>query len=418
MVKEGDVLGGRYRITGEIQSDTLAVIKSAIDESLQRKVAVKIMAQNTITEFYGSHTVVEREAQLAGRLEHPHVLPVYDWGRQDDFYFMITRYFNKTLYRHLKIDYKSGIQKSKLILDLLNAIAGAIDYIHEYSVIHANLKLANIVLDTQVKDRIYPYISDFGVAALEMQGVGTPLYMAPEQFTGNYQLSFLSDIYAFGIIVFECFTGETPFNVVGLSQLSLLRAKLDESVYSVRHLRPELPIGIDLVLKRLCAENPEDRYQTATEAVDDLYSVFYSGQGNIEGKVFISYARKDSEYVHDLAKELRRVGVDLWIDQDIEPGANWDDSIENALLACDMMLLIASPASLASEYVTHEWSYFMGGGKPVYPFLPKASALEKMHPRLARVQHVVGVGDMMTDIANIVNVLAGGNPIKLSGLTD
>src|SRR5690606_33329346 len=144
--------------------------------------------------------------------------------------------------------------------------------------------------------------------------------------------------------------------------------------------RPDLPIGVDVVIKRLTRHDPQERFHTATEASEALNHVFYSGKSNIDGKIFISYARKDSEYVHNLTKELRRIGLDIWIDQDIEPGSNWDEAIENALNDCDMMLLITTEASMSSEYVTHEWSYFMGGGKPVYPFIPQSPIPNNIHP--------------------------------------
>jgi hypothetical protein len=120
--------------------------------------------------------------------------------------------------------------------------------------------------------------------------------------------------------------------------------------------------------------------------------------------------------VHKLAAELRGVGVDIWIDQDIQQGSDWGDSIENALKACDMMLLITTEASMDSAYVSHEWSYFMGLGKPVYPFVPDTKLPENIHPRLNRLQLVQGTGDMLADIQNVVTVLAGGNPKKLAGL--
>jgi len=246
--------------------------------------------------------------------------------------------------------------------------------------------------------------------------LGTPAYISPEMAQGKTNYSNHSpgvDLYSFGIVMYELLTGQLPFDDDNIQ--SLLLQHVNEDFPSCHSVRPELPVGLDLVFRRLCAKLPEDRYKTATAAVDDMYKVFYSGQSNIKGKIFMSYARKDSEYVHQLAKELRRIGLDIWIDQDIEPGSNWDEAIENALNDCDMMLLITTDASMSSEYVTHEWSYFMGGDKPVYPFIPQTPIPQNIHPRLSRVQHVVGTDDMLNNVARIVDVLAGGTPTRIDG---
>jgi hypothetical protein len=188
-------------------------------------------------------------------------------------------------------------------------------------------------------------------------------------------------------------------------------ADADASLPSVRKIKPHLPPGVDVVLDRLTRCEPEERYSSLAEAVDELARAFYSGQASIEGQVFISYARKDKDFVYELAKELRRVGLDLWIDQDIPPGANWDKSIEKALAQCDKLLLIVSPASMVSENVQDEWSYFLEEGKPVYPFIYEATELSF---RLRRRQYIMGAGDLLNDVAGIVDVLSGGTPTRLS----
>jgi serine/threonine protein kinase len=249
-----------------------------------------------------------------------------------------------------------------------------------------------------------------GVAAVGGASMGTPIYMAPEQIKDETTSSAV-DLYAFGIIILECFTGQQPFPIDNLNRTFYLKLQPELGQYSARRHRPELPMGVDVVIDRLTRTDPAERYPSAQAAIDELTRAFYSGQASIEGKVFVSYARKDQDYVHDLARQLRSIGVDIWIDQDIAPGTNWDHHIEDALAACDKMLLILSPAAVASENVHDEWSYFLERGKAVYPFVYQPC---EMSFRLRRRQFITSTGDTLNDVAKIVDVLAGGIPTALS----
>lgn len=416
MVQEGYTINRRYQLTEKLGESGIGSIFRAKDLILKRTVAVRIAARKNLPEdkmvLYKddeSEHPLFHEARTLALFFHPNILPIYDFGLFQGVFYTVMPLIRQPQYIVDKMKHMTLLEK----LRSLQQLADAVDFLHENDVIHRDISPHHVI----VNDKDHLYLIDFALAMagdedIDRETVGTVAYMAPEVLQGDAS-SPISDIYAFGMVAFESLTGHYPFEPQMLAQL--IHQILTEDIPPVTQFQPELPIGVDIVLKRLCSKNPKERYASASAAVDDLYRVFYSGQTNIEGKVFISYARKDSDYVYKLVSELRRYDVPLWIDLDIDPGANWDDSIENALAACNMMLLIATPSSLASEYVTHEWSFFMGGGKPVYPFIPKSAPPEKMHPRLARVQHVVGTDDMMVDIANIVNVLAGGNPIKLGG---
>lgn len=419
MVQAGYVISERYKLTQKLGESGIGSIFRGQDLILKRIVAVRIAARNNLPEEKnmlfrddGSKHVLFHEARTLARFFHPNILPIYDFGLSEGVFYTVMPLIEEPKYIVDKMKDMSLLEK----LRALQQLANAVDYLHEYDVIHRDISPSNIILNT--KNQVF--LIDFGLALagdkeINRETTGTVSYMAPEVLQGDAS-SCISDIYAFGMVAFECLTGHYPFDTQFLAQL--MDQIVKEDIPSVTKFHPELPIGVDLVLKRLCTKNPEDRYQTASEAVDELYHVFYSGQTKIEGKVFVSYARKDSEYVHALVNELRRFDIPLWIDLDIEQGSNWDDAIENALATCDAMLLITTPASLASEYVIHEWSYFMGLGKPVYPFIPETTLPDNIHPRLNRVQLVQGTGDMLVDIANVVTVLAGGNPKKLGGLDE
>jgi hypothetical protein len=293
-----------------------------------------------------------------------------------------------------------------LVISLLRQIASAIDYLHERGpIVHANLKPQNIVLDVESGTQVHCFVSDFGVAALGMGSVGTPIYMAPEQYEG--ELTPAVDRYALGVIAFECFTCRIPFADASTTTLFTQKLSPPEGLYSASRHRPDLPIGVDVVLDRLMRKSPADRYTTATEAIDQLSQAFLSGHTAIAGPVFLSYARADHVYAHALAGELRRVGVDLWLDRDIRPGTNWDRSVEDALERCRTMLVVMSPAAVPSENVRDEWSYFLERGKVVHPFVYQACDLPF---RLRRRQYLVSTGDLLNDIARVVNMLSSERP--------
>ena len=343
-------------------------------------------------------------------MEHPNILPIYDIGDYKDFIYVVTRYIEGL---PLSSTIKDGEWSLTTTLQFASRLASAIDYIHSRGVIHGDINPNNVLIGLQDQ----PYLANFTMTAMREEIIknkldsyaGTIGFTAPEIAFGNH-VTAMSDLYSFGSVLFYCFTQKYPVLANGENPEDFFQ------IPSILSYRADLPVGVDVIIKRLTHFQPEKRYSSATEATEALAKVFYSGQGSVEGKIFISYAHKDSDYVHSLAKELRDIGLGIWIDQDIEPGSDWDEAIENALNDCDMMLLITTEASMSSEYVTHEWSYFMGGGKPVYPFIPQSPIPNNIHPRLRRIQHVVGTEDMLNNVARIVDVLAGGTPTKLGSL--
>ena len=401
-INDDELLAGRYRLVARMNSGTLADIRLAHDEVLDRDVVVKLAREHRPTGFYAPGVAL-KESRTAAKLEHPHLLPVYDFGSHDDCPFIVMRRFTESLRQHLARFRPPVFPASSLVVGLLRQIASAIDYLHEHGpIVHANLKPENIVLDSESGTQVHCYVSDFGVAALGMRGVGTPIYMAPEHATEG-DVTPAVDRYALGVIAFECFTCRIPFADTNTTMLFMQKHSPPEGLYSASRYRPDLPIGVDVVLDRLMRKNPADRYATATEAIDQLSQAFLSGHTAIAGPVFLSYARADHLYAHALAAELRRVGVDLWLDRDIRPGTNWDRSVEDALGRCRTMLVIMSPTAVASENVQDEWSYFLERGRVVHPFVYQAC---DMPFRLRRRQYVVSTGDLLNDIARVVSMLS------------
>jgi serine/threonine protein kinase len=401
----GDKLDNRYEIQSRLLEGHLTNVWRAYDQHIEREVAIKTLHHDNPA------TRIRHEALTLGGLEHPHIVPVYDYSTTGEIPYLVMRLVSN--YR-LSDQLEQPVVRVQDGLRLAQRLGDAIDYLHQERVVHGDLRPANVLMGVQNQ----PYITNFAVAltlddtghAVNV-GQGSRYYMAPEQYDAAFVGNSI-DLYAFGIILFEVFTGRLPFGHNNIKDSLGARQQVNPQVMlpSVSEHRPDLPSGVDMILRRLTRFNPDERYATATEATDALSKVFYSGQKPIEGKIFISYARVDKEFVYSVANELRQAGIQLWIDQDIAPGANWDSSVEAALRECDMLLLIASPASMASNNVQDEWSYFLDKQKPVYTFIYQQCDLSF---RLRRRQYITGTGDLLNDVAKIVDMLAGGTTTNL-----
>jgi serine/threonine protein kinase len=403
-VHQGDVLLGRYEVGGKIEVGTLADVRSARDRWLERTVAIKVAGEwGPVPGVSDPGALFRKEATLSARLQHPHLLPVYDYGRGARE-FLVMRHFDWTLRQYLA-RHATGPFPLERTVALFRPIASAIDYLHEHgAVVHGNLKPDNVVLDTEPSSQLHPFIFDFGVAALGVGRVGTPNYMAPEQMMLE-EISPAVDIYALGVMLYETLVGATPFDAIhGLAALALRKVEPIAAQYSARELRPDLPPSVDAVIAGLTQTDPHDRYESASTAVEELARASIIGGHDIAGKIFISYARSDAEYVIVLAKRLRALGVQVWSDLDITTGSPWDNSVEQALRDTDKMLLILSPEAVRSENVRDEWSRFLQDGKPVLPFMLKECEVPY---RLARLQHLRAAHDLLIDIARILEALSG-----------
>lgn len=407
---------GRYVIHTHIADGGMASVYKAYDPYLNRFVAIKVIKTELLSHPETFSAMFEQEASMMARLEHPNILPVYDYGYVDNMPYYVVRLVEDGTLEDLL---KGGKLAPLSVVKLVERLASAIDYFHSRNVIHRDLKPANIL----ISQRSHPYISDFGLTSVAQSLVeqnvtaGSPFYMAPEQWMNKLDNP-RSDLFALGIVVFQAFTGHYPIpegfdpdSAVSIKQFRL--SSRNKALPSIRRYLPELPIGVEVVLNRLTRFDPNERYSSATEAADALVQAFFSGQSNISGRVFISYSRKDSAYVYELAKQLIDVGVEIWIDRDIAPGRHWDRNIEEALNDCESMIVVLSPDSVASENVQDEWSYYLEQRKNVYPFVLRNCNIPF---RLRRKQYVVSNNDVFLDASQLVDVLAGGTPTRLSSI--
>jgi len=280
-----DIIGqslGRYHILEQLGEGGMATVYKAFDTRLERDVAVKIIRTErlTIETMPIALKRFEREAKALGKLTHPNVVPVSDYGEYEGKPYLVMPYLpGGTLKQKLgrQIPWQEAVQ-------LLLPIAEALDYAHSQNMIHRDVKPSNILL-TQ---RGQPMLTDFGIAKIldveetvELTGtsttVGTPEYMAPEQVTSK-TADHRADIYALGVVLYEMVTGRKPF--IADTPMAVLIKHATAPLPRPKQFAPDLPEGVEKVLLKALAKNPADRYTSMAEMGDALEKIM-SGQAKI-----------------------------------------------------------------------------------------------------------------------------------------
>lgn len=263
-----------YRVIEHIGRGGMADVWSARDTRLSRTVAVKTIARDLSQEL-DPIKLFEREAQTIAGLEHPHILPIYEFGEYDGQLFIVMRYVSGG---SLEDVIEAGPLSIDETLRVTRAVGQALAYAHASKVIHLDLKPSNILLDSYRS----PYLADFGLATMlgpegraANPGSGTLLYMAPEQVTADV-LDRRADIYSFAILVFHMLTGQLPFDAA--YPLALKQLQQSEDLPDVRSLRPGLPDGLNDVLRRASRLELAERTGSMDEIVGGIENVLTSGR--------------------------------------------------------------------------------------------------------------------------------------------
>lgn len=254
----------RYEIIEEVARGGMGVVYKARDTVLGRIVAYKILGENLKDNEVAVRYFL-REARAAAALSHPNIVTIYDAGEQNGDYYMAMEFVEGTTLKQL-IE-KKGALAEKQARYVLNYCCRALDYAHSRGVVHRDIKSGNVMLtlDRSLK------IMDFGLAKFlreyqnnHTQQVGTPFYMSPEQVVGE-SVDFRSDLYSLGCTLFECATGKVPFYKGDLSY-----HHLHTPPPRPRDLNPKLSAELERIILKLLVKNPDDRYQSAQEVLDEL----------------------------------------------------------------------------------------------------------------------------------------------------
>ncbi|HEY5270915.1 MAG TPA: protein kinase [Anaerolineales bacterium] len=261
---------GRYEIKAEIGRGGMATVYHAYDPRFEREVALKVLPREMLHDPQ-FRTRFEREAKTIAMLEHPAIVPVYDFGEEDGQPYFVMRYMTGG---SLSDRTKNGPMTIQEVAHLFERLAPAIDEAHAKGIIHRDLKPGNILFDQYGE----PYISDFGIAKIvttqtNVTGtaiLGTPAYMSPEQSQGE-GIDGRSDIYGLGVIIFELLTGIQPYQ--GNTPMSVVVKHITDPVPHILDVKPDLPPTIEAVIEKAMAKDRDERFSTVKALTDALDAV-------------------------------------------------------------------------------------------------------------------------------------------------
>jgi serine/threonine protein kinase len=269
---------GRYELVNQLGKGAMGVVYRARDPMINREVALKtipLAAEFEGEELEDARVKFFREAEMAGRLSHPHIVTIYDAGEQDG-----TAYIAMELLRgvHL-VEYTdpARLLPPAIAIEIVARLAAALHYAHEQSVVHRDIKPANIMFDAAGGEL---KITDFGIARLTDSGrtrtgivLGTPSFMSPEQLQGR-AVTGRSDLFSLGVTLYQMLTGQLPFRADSMPAL-MFRIAHDPHP-PIRTQRPGLPAELDEFFGRALAKDPAGRFESGAafaQALRDLNTV-------------------------------------------------------------------------------------------------------------------------------------------------
>jgi serine/threonine protein kinase/ligand-binding sensor domain-containing protein len=261
-VQPGMTLGA-YRVIAQIGQGGMATVYRAYHAAMDRYVAIKVLPYQPVRSEEALARF-QQEARTIAKLEHPHILPVYDYGQHEGITYFVMRLLDAG---DLKTRIKAGAVSLNEVDRLFTQIADALGYAHEHGVIHRDIKPSNVMIDA----RGDAFLTDFGIAKLVESNIqltasgaitGTPAYMSPEQAQGE-KIDQRSDIYALGIVLYEMLLGRVPFEAE--TPLAVILKHITDPLPLPTQLNPTIAPAIERVLLKALAKNKEERFATCAD---------------------------------------------------------------------------------------------------------------------------------------------------------
>ncbi|MEO8624423.1 MAG: serine/threonine-protein kinase, partial [bacterium] len=271
-------LGDRYEISRELLGGGMSRVFVAREISLDRPVVIKFLPPEIAAE--ANRDRFRREIQMAARLSHPHIAPLFSAAEEGELLYYTMPYIpGESLKHSLESGHRFGIGET---VEILRDVAAALAYAHKAGIVHRDIKPANILREGE-----HAVVTDFGVAKAVSQAlgldtrasaatasgmaIGTPAYMAPEQLAGDAAADHRVDIYAFGLLGYELLTGHSPFR--GPSPQALLAAQLTQPPPPLLEARPDVPPVLAALLTRCLEKDASQRPPSAESVIEVLRAV-------------------------------------------------------------------------------------------------------------------------------------------------
>jgi serine/threonine-protein kinase len=258
---------GRYQLEREIGRGAMGVVYLGRDTAINRAVAIKaipLASEFSESELTEARSRFFREAETAGRLNHPNIVTIYDVGEERGLAYIAMEYLKG---RHLS-EYATAtnLLPPRKVLELMGRTADALGFAHKQQVVHRDIKPANIMYDPSTD---VLKITDFGIARLSGAGstrtgivLGTPSFMSPEQLEGR-TVNGHSDLFSLGVSLFQLLTGQLPFTA---DSMTGLMQRIAEAPHPpLRAIRPDLPACVESIIDRALAKNPDARFDSGAQ---------------------------------------------------------------------------------------------------------------------------------------------------------
>ena len=303
---------GRYKIIKEIGRGAMGVVYQGYDPKIDRIVALKTIRKDRLAESRDVEDLVTRfqkEVRATGKLVHPNIIVIYDTGEDEETTYIAMEYIEgDTLENLIQRGIRLPVEK---IIDIIEKICDGLEYTHRQGIVHRDLKPSNIMLVKGERVKI----TDFGISKavgaasspFTQAGIllGTPSYMSPEQISGK-EIDGRSDLFSVGIILYQLLTGERPF--VGDTIPTLLYNIVNKDPVPPSQIDSTIPALYDEVLGKALAKNPENRYQTAKDFVEDLKRA-YRGETLMEAPSIETTMTVAKGVAEEISPKRRRYGL-------------------------------------------------------------------------------------------------------------
>lgn len=267
----GTVLGNRYELLEKVGVGGMAVVYKATDKLLNRHVAVKLLR----SEFQGNEEFIRRfniESQAAASLSHPNIVSIYDVGQSGDMHYIVMEFIEgKTLKEY--IAERKGNIYWKEATDIAMQICSALEHAHSKHIIHRDIKPQNIMINTENVIKV----TDFGIAraasggTLTMEAMGSAHYLSPEQARGGYTDQ-RSDIYSFGVLLYELYTGQLPFD--GDTTVAVAMQHMQSEPVKPCRIKEDLPRSIESIILKAMSKEQRLRYESAGLMLSDIKKAY------------------------------------------------------------------------------------------------------------------------------------------------
>src|ERR1043165_4981145 len=286
---------GPYRIVEKLGQGGMATVFKAYHASLDRYVAIKALHP----AFHQDESFAarfQREARVVARLEHPHIVPIYDYAEHEGRPYLVMKFIEGDT---LKARLDEGPLTADEINKMVDAIGSALGYAHQQGILHRDIKPSNVLLakDGQI------YLADFGLARIAQSGestlssdmgMGTPQYISPEQAMGRSDLDQRTDLYSFGVMLYEMVVGRVPFNAD--TPFAIIHDHIYSPLPLPHTVNPNVPEQVERVLLKALAKERDDRFDNANKLVTAFKQAWHEAGVPMQGTfIRVSQAIKQAD---------------------------------------------------------------------------------------------------------------------------